>query len=502
MFEFSKSQTNQLKARGISISDARSMIANINQRSTYCQIHRPASLGDGITEFTDHDLKHYVNFYDDSIVNRRVIRFIPASGMATRMFDFLFPLVVEDKQDFKTALDAHQDNPKVKRFIGGVQHFPFYEIAKEHIENEYSHQIDETDFLKAFVAYVVKHYANKPKAFVPFHKYNKTLKTAIEEQLNYAIQFSLANDHLAHHFTVTPGYENAFDQHIQKTRLELERAHDCKVDVDYSVQEASTDSLVMDSEGRLLTDDKGQLVFRAAGHGSLIQNLNRIEADIVFINNIDNVAPQAQHEESGMYKRALAGFLLDMQQQIFRLLRSIDDDGVLDEAIHFLDQQFHFHIHDEDHELRKQRVIGLLDRPLRVCGMVPNSGEPGGGPFWVKDQMGVHLQIVEKAQVNVSDSSQAAYFQDGTHFNPVELVCSLMNHKGEKYDLTQYVDPSTFFAVSKTMNGKPVKAMEHPGLWNGAMAFWNTLFVSIPPSMFTPVKEVNDLLRKTHQNQN
>ena len=290
MFEFSKSQTNQLKAHGISISDAQSMIANINQRSTYCQIHRPASLGDGITEFTDHDLKHYVNFYDDSIVNRRVIRFIPASGMATRMFDFLFPLVVEDKQDFKTALDAHQNNPKVKRFIGGVQHFPFYEIAKEHIENEHSHPIDETDFLKAFVAYVVKHYANKPKAFVPFHKYNKNLKTAIEEQLNYAIQFSLANDHLAHHFTVTPGYENAFDQHIQKTRLELERAHDCKVDIDYSVQEASTDSLVMDSEGRLLTDDKGQLVFRAAGHGSLIQNLNRIEADIVFILSLIHIS--------------------------------------------------------------------------------------------------------------------------------------------------------------------------------------------------------------------
>jgi len=502
MFEFSEHQINQLKARGISISDARAMIANINQRSTYCQIHRPATLGDGITEFSDSDRKQYAKRYDESVDDYRVIRFIPASGMATRMFDFLFPLVVEDKHAFKTALDAHQDNPKVKRFIDGVQHFPFYEMVKEQIESEHSHPIDETDFLQAFIGIVVNQYANKPKAFVPFHKYNKTLKTAIEEQLNYAIQFSLANDRLAHHFTVTPGYESAFDQHIQKTRLELERVHDCKVDVDYSVQEASTDSLVIDSEGRLLTDDGGQLVFRAAGHGALIQNLNRIEADIVFINNIDNVAPQAQHQESGMYKRALAGFLLDIQQQIFRLLRTIDEDGVLDEAVHFLDQQFHFHIHEEDMELKKQKVVEQLNRPLRVCGMVPNSGEPGGGPFWVKDQMGVHLQIVEKAQVDLSDSSQAAHFQEGTHFNPVELVCSLMNHTGEKFDLTQYVDPSTYFVVSKTMNGKPIKAMEHPGLWNGAMAFWNTLFVSIPPSMFMPVKEVNDLLRKTHQNQN
>ena len=502
MFEFSEDQINQLEARGISISDARAMIANINQRTAYCQIHRPATLGDGITELSDRDQKRYVKFYDDSIVNRRVIRFIPASGMATRMFDFLFPLVVEDKQDFKTALDAHQDNPKVKRFIDGLQHFPFYEMVKEQIESEHIHPIDETDFLQAFIAYVVKNYANKPKAFVPFHKYTKTLKTAIEEQLNFAIQFSLANDRLVHHFTVTPGYENDFDQHIQKTRLELELAHACEVDVDYSVQEISTDSLVMDSQGRLLTNDNGQLAFRAAGHGALIQNLNRIEADIVFINNIDNVAPQAQHEESGMYKRALAGFLLDMQQQIFRFLRFIDDDGVLDEAIHFLDQQFHFQVHEMDMELRKQKVIEQLNRPLRVCGMVPNSGEPGGGPFWVKDQMGVHLQIVEKAQVNLNDSSQVAHFQEGTHFNPVELVCSLTNHTGEKFDLTQYVDPSTYFIVSKTMNGKPIKAMEHPGLWNGAMAFWNTLFVSIPPSMFNPVKEVNDLLRKTHQNQN
>ena len=203
-----------------------------------------------------------------------------------------------------------------------------------------------------------------------------------------------------------------------------------------------------------------------------------------------------------MYKRALAGFLLVMQQQIFRFLRSIDDDGVLDEAVHFLDQQFHFHINEDDIELKKQKVVEQLNRPLRVCGMVPNSGEPGGGPFWVKDKTGVRLQIVEKAQVDLSDSSQTTYFLEGTHFNPVELVCGLTNYKGEKYDITRYVDPSTYFVVSKTMNGKPINAIEHPGLWNGAMAFWNTLFVSIPSTMFTPVKEVNDLLRKTHQNQN
>lgn len=500
MFEFSENQINQLKARGISISDARAMITNINQQSTYSQIHRPATLGDGIAELSDSDRKQYAKFYEESVDDYRVIRFIPASGMATRMFDFLFPLVVEDQQDFKVALQAHLNNPKVKRFIDGVQHFPFYEMVKEQIEN--SHPIDETDFLQVFIAYVVKHYANKPKAFVPFHKYNKTLKTAIEEQLIYSTQFSLANDRLAHHFTVTPGYENDFDQHIQDARLLLEDSHSCRVDVGYSVQEVSTDSLVMDSEGQLVTDDGGQLVFRAAGHGALIQNLNRIEADIVFINNIDNVAPQAQHQEFGMYKRALAGYLLEIQQQIFRLLRTIDDDGVLDEAVHFIDQQFHFYIHGEDQELRKQRVIALLDRPLRVCGMVPNTGETGGGPFWVEDEMGVHLQIVEKAQVDLSNPSQAAHFFQGTHFNPVELVCSLIDYKGEKYDLNKYVDPSTYFVVSKTMNGKPIKAMEHPGLWNGAMAFWNTLFVSIPPTMFTPVKEVNDLLRKTHQNQN
>ena len=502
MFEFSDHQINQLKARGISISDARAMIAKINQQYSYSQVHRPATLGDGITELSDSDRKQYAKLYDETVDNYRVIRFIPASGMATRMFDFLFPLVFEDKQDFKTALDELKDNPQVKRFIDELQNFPFYEMVKDYIENENNHPIDETDFLQAFISYVVNQYANKPKAFVPFHKYNKNLKTAIEEQLIYSTQFSLANDRLDHHFTVTPGYENDFDQHIQYTRLILENSHSCRVNVDYSVQEASTDSLVMDSEGRLVTDDSGHLVFRAAGHGALIQNLNRIEADIVFINNIDNVAPQTQHQESGMYKRVLAGFLLEIQQKIFRLLRTINDDGVLDEAVHFLDQQFHFHISDEDQELRKQKVISLLDRPLRVCGMVPNTGEPGGGPFWVEDEMGVQLQIVEKAQVDLSNSSQAAHFHQGTHFNPVELVCSLIDHKGEKYDLNKYIDPSTYFVVSKTMNGNPIKAMEHPGLWNGAMAFWNTLFVSIPPTMFTPVKEINDLLRKTHQNQN
>ena len=502
MFEFSDDQINQLKARGISISDARAMIDKINQQSSYSQIHRPATLGDGITELSDSDRNHYAKLYDESVDDYRVIRFIPASGMATRMFDFLFPLVVEDKQDFKVALKTHLNNPKVKSFVEGVQHFPFYEMVKEQIERVNSHTNNEIDFLQAFIAYVVKQYANKPKAFVPFHKYNKTLKTAIEEQLIFSTQFSIANDRITHHFTVTPGYENDFDQHIHDARLLLEHSHSCKVDVDYSVQEASTDSLVMDSEGLLVTDDIGQLIFRAAGHGALIQNLNRIEADIVFINNIDNVAPQAQHQEAGIYKRALAGFLLEIQRQIFRLLCNIDNDGVLDEAVHFLDQQFHIHIHDEDQELRKQRVIAQLDRPLRVCGMVPNTGEPGGGPFWVEDDIGIHLHIVEKAQVDLSSPSQAAHFQQGTHFNPVELACSLIDFKGEKYDLNKYVDPSTYFVVSKTMNGKPIKAIERPGLWNGAMAFWNTLFVSIPQTIFTPVKEVNDLLRKTHQNQN
>ena len=500
MFEFSKSQINQLQKRGISVANAKAMIANINQQNTYCNIHRPATLGDGIIEFSTTDLQRYAKLYSNIANNFHVARFIPASGMATRMFSFLSPLFVEDRQAFAKALETHQDNPKVKQFLEGYRYFPFYESMKEQIERDYKTSSDSIDFLQAFIQAVFKQYANQPKAFVPFHEYGEHSRTAIEEQLMYAVQFALVNNRIAHHFTISPGLEEAFDQHVKKACLALERTHACTIDIDYSVQEASTDSLVIDADGQLVTDDQGQLVFRAGGHGALLQNLNNIDADLVFINNIDNVSPQAQHEESGMYKRVLGGYLLHIQQEVFRLLRTIDEEGVLDEAIHFLDQQFHVHIQEDDIALRRQKVIERLNRPLRVCGMVPNTGDPGGGPFWVEDEMGVRLQIVERAQVDLRQPSQAAHFQQGTHFNPVELVCSLVDFEGNPFDLRVFVDPSTYFIVSKTLNGKPIKSMEHPGLWNGSMAFWNTLFVSIPSSMFTPVKEVIDLLRSTHQN--
>ena len=500
MFEFSKSQINQLEKRGISVANAKAMIANINQQNTYCNIHRPATLGDGIIEFSTTDLQRYVKLFSDTVKNFQVARFIPASGMATRMFSFLSPLFVEDRQVFAKSLETHQYNPKVKQFLKGYRYFPFYETMKEQIEKEHKTSSDNIDFLHAFIQAVFKQYANQPKAFVPFHKYGEQFKTAIEEQLMYAVQFALVNNRISHHFTISPGLEEAFDQHVKEACLKIEGTHACSIDIDYSVQEASTDSLVVDGDGQLVTDEQGQLVFRAGGHGALLQNLNNIDADLVFINNIDNVAPQSQHEESGMYKRVLGGYLLHIQQEVFRLLRTIDEEGVLDETIHFLDQQFHVHIQEDDIALRRQKVIERLNRPLRVCGMVPNSGDPGGGPFWVEDEMGVHLQIVERAQVDFSQPSQAVHFQKGTHFNPVELVCSLVDFEGNPFDLSAFVDPSTYFIVEKTLHGKPIKSMEHPGLWNGSMAFWNTLFVLIPSSMFTPVKEVIDLLHSTHQN--
>ena len=500
MIEFSKSQISQLEKRRISVASAQEMLANINQQNTFSHIHRPATLGDGIIEFSTADLQRYAKLYNDTVNNFKVLRFIPASGLATRMFDFLSPLVVEDRQAFLQAVEDHKDNPKIKRFLEDFRLFPFYEAIKDKVESEYNFKSDDIDFLQAFLKVVVQQYANQPKAFVPFHSYGQQSRTAIEEQLVYATQFSLVNNRLVHHFTISPGFEETFEQHVNDICLMLKRTYGCTIVIDYSVQKDSTDSLVVDMKGQLVTDDKGQLVFRPGGHGALLQNLNNIEADLVFINNIDNVAPQVNHQESGMYKRVLAGYLLEIQQEVFRLLATIEVDGVLEEAIQFLDKKFHLRVEEDDKELKKLKVIRLLNRPIRVCGMVPNSGDPGGGPFWVADEKGVRLQILERAQVDLSQPEQAAHFQQGTHFNPVELVCSLTDFEGNSFDLMEYVDPLSYFIVAKTLNGKPIQAMEHPGLWNGGMALWNTLFVSIPPSMFTPVKEVIDLLRSTHQN--
>jgi hypothetical protein len=304
------------------------------------------------------------------------------------------------------------------------------------------------------------------------------------------------------HFTIPPDLTNDFESHLSKTVSKLKSSHSIQTYLSFSHQNRNTDTLALNKDGSIFRADDNALVFRAGGHGALIENLNAIENDLIFLSNIDNIAVNKYHKQAALYKKMLAGLLISTQNQIYQYARAIEQDDTIDliEVKVFLEEKLNVFVPESlQGNLLTAYIEDKLNRPLRVCGMVKNEGEPGGGPFWVKKNNEITLQIVESAQVNTDDKQQNFLFNKGTHFNPVDIVCSVYNHKGEKYDLTRFVDYDAYFVTEKTVGDKNIKALEHPGLWNGAMANWNTVFVEVPVRTFNPVKTVNDLLRPMHQ---
>jgi len=296
-----------------------------------------------------------------------------------------------------------------------------------------------------------------------------------------------------------------FEAHVAEVTPRLGRTLDVSFRVDFSLQKGSTDAVAVTPEGGLFRDTDGSLLFRPAGHGALLENLSELDADIVFIKNIDNVVPDHLKEPTYLWKRALGGLLYEIGTEVGRHLDAIAEDGCalesVDAALTFAAGKLGVTT-PTDAAAGPERLAHareVLSRPLRVCGMVRNEGEPGGGPFWVESNGTLSKQIVESSQVDPDDSSQQRCFATGTHFNPVDLVCALRDPTGRRYDLQRYVDHQTAFIADKSKDGRPLRSFERPGLWNGAMAFWNTVFVEVPPETFNPVKTVNDLLRPAHQ---
>ncbi|MEM9987451.1 MAG: DUF4301 family protein, partial [Bacteroidota bacterium] len=346
------------------------------------------------------------------------------------------------------------------------------------------------------------------KGLLQFHQYDNHTRTPAEEHLVEAANYATIGGGTAYlHFTVSPEHRERFQALIDEKKDHYERLFGVTLDVSFSEQKPSTDTIAVDMENQPFRMDDGGILFRPGGHGALIENLNDIDADLVFIKNIDNVVPDRIKGETYRYKQAIAGKLLEYQQQIFAYLSALDeggDENLIEEVEKFLKEVLCV-LPAEDYLTQNlsekiESLKALLDRPIRVCGMVKNEGEPGGGPFWVKNGKGViSLQIAESAQIDTDDPEQKGIMANATHFNPVDLVCSLRNRQGEKYDLLNFRDPSTGFIAYKSKNGRELKAQELPGLWNGAMANWNTIFVEVPIVTFNPVKIVNDLLRPNHQ---
>ena len=375
--------------------------------------------------------------------------------------------------------------------------FPDFDNLERDYKNYY--------FIKFLLSPDYFDYANKPKGVLPFHKYKTHIATAAEEHLHECAYYASSNGVSNLHFTVSEAHQSQFESIIDTVKSEMEKESGTVINTSYSFQNKSTDTIAVDLKNNPFRDKNDKLLFRPGGHGALIENLDNLDADIVFIKNIDNVI-QNHIESIALYKKTLAGVLVELQQKVFKYLNGIDEGNVkhLDEIIDFVKNELNIGVNDGFSKYTSENKISylkeLLDRPIRVCGMVKNEGEPGGGPFWVRDSKGVvSLQIVESSQVDLVNAGQAEILANATHFNPVDLVCGVKNYKGERFDLTQFVDHNSGFIVEKTQNGKPLKSYELPGLWNGAMAKWITVFVEVPLITFNPVKTVNDLLKDPHQ---
>jgi hypothetical protein len=493
---FTQTDIQQLNAKGISIAQIEEQLAYFKKGFPYLSIQASASIEKGIKYIPENEQDFFLDKWSSYLkANKKIVKFVPASGAASRMFKDLF--------EFLESKSSEPESPFLKKFFEGISKFAFYDSLESVCEkNDGQKKIIENLLTDKGL-----NYGQLPKGLILFHNYPDGPRTAMEEHLVEGALYACNEaGEVAIHFTVSPEHRELFRQLAeQKSPLYAER-FGVNYQIDFSEQKSSTDTIAADAENQPFRD-KEQLLFRPGGHGALIENLNDISADVVFIKNVDNVVPDSFKPATILYKQLLAGVLVDYQQKIFEYLHLIDsgkyEHEQLMKMVYFLQDELCIKNPEtkmlEDVELVLY-IKSKLNRPLRVCGMVRNQGEPGGGPFLAVNADGtVSPQILESSQIDLKDPEKKRLFEQGTHFNPVDLVCALKNYKGEKFDLLRYVDKNTGFISLKSKNGKELKALELPGLWNGAMSDWNTVFVEVPVETFNPVKTVNDLLREEHQ---
>lgn len=497
-----------LKAKGISEAQIEEQLACFVKGFPFLEIAASASVDKGIWVISKEEQADYMNAWDAYLAkNKKIVKFVPASGAASRMFKNLY--------EFLSAAYDEPTSAFEQKFFSEINKFAFYEALNakclENEEKDIPTLMAEGKY-KAIVSNLLEsnglNYGQLPKGLLLFHSYPGKTRTAMEEHLAEGAMYAKNNaGEVNIHFTVSPEHKALFEQLVLDKKGEYEEKFSVKYDISFSAQKPSTDTMAADMENQPFRDKNDRLLFRPGGHGALIENLNDVEADVVFIKNIDNVVPDSFKCSTVIWKKVIAGVLVTLQEKIFDYLNLIESGKYtheqVEEMIHFLQDDLCIKNPDikllEDVELILYIKSKLL-RPLRVCGMVKNVGEPGGGPFLAVNPDGtVSLQVLESSQIDMSDPAKKAMFEKGTHFNPVDLVCAVKNHKGEKYNLPDYVDKNTGFISYKSKDGRELKALELPGLWNGAMSDWNTIFVEVPIETFNPVKTVNDLLRPEHQ---
>lgn len=498
-----------LAKKGISEEKIAEQLACFEKGFPFLKLSAAASVENGgIMLAAEADQQRYLAAWDAyKAGDKKIVKFVPASGAASRMFKNMFEFLGADYNVPTTDFE--------KKFFDHIHNFAFYNDLNAACMDNTGKNIDaliaEKNY-KAVVANLLEsaglNYGALPKGLLKFHRYADGVRTPLEEHLvEGALYAAGKSGDVFVHFTVSTEHRELFQKLVDSKAAEYAAKYGVNYHISFSEQKPSTDTVAADMENKPFRDKDGKLLFRPGGHGALIENLNDLDADVVFIKNIDNVVPDRLKADTVTYKKLLAGVLVTLQKQAFEYLKLLDSGSYrhdeLENIIRFVQQQLHCRRADlkdlEDADL----VIYLrkkLNRPMRVCGMVKNVGEPGGGPFLAYNPDGtVSLQILESSQIDMNDAEKKAMFEKGTHFNPVDLVCAVRNYKGEKFNLLNYVDKATGFISYKSKNGKDLKALELPGLWNGSMSDWNTVFVEVPLSTFNPVKTVNDLLREQHQ---
>ena len=476
---FTEKDLHQIEQHGLTREAVERQIENFRRGFPFLKVVRAASPGDGVVVVDDAAADAAQARYEQAAHGLSVVKFVPASGAATRMFKELFEFVNEGKRG--KGIDTLLEN---------IERFAFWPELKA--------VLPEGADDRTVVSCIVKqglNYGQKPKGLVTFHAYADGARKAVEEHLVEGAAYASTDGVARIHFTVSPEHRAGFESLLAEKVPLYEKRFGIRYEISFSVQKPSTDTIAVNPDNTPFRQEDGSLLFRPAGHGALIENLNEIDADIIFIKNIDNVTTDARRGDTIRYKKVLAGLLLELQEQAFAHLRALEAGTAdLAEVAAFVEQRLCVKL-PAAYDTALLRAV--LDRPIRVCGMVRNEGEPGGGPFWVANPDGTEsLQIAESSQISPDDMP---LMKSATHFNPVDLVCGVRTSQGGKFDLRRYTDPSTGFISSKSSGGRELRAQELPGLWNGAMARWNTVFVDVPITTFSPVKVVQDLLRPQHQ---
>ena len=501
---FTEKDLKQLSERNIAENQVVQQVAQLKRGTKYVELMRPATLGNGILRMDEEQVGMMNAVFEADKEFYQFTKFVPASGAASRMFKDLFAFA-----------ESGEETPFTDIFFAHIQSFAFYGDLNEATKKLYGSDLvamlqqgRKVEIVKALLEPEGLAYGKLPKALLKFHHYADFDRLALEEHLFEAAQYATDNDGTAKlHFTVSPEHETMFKETVNALIDSYEKKYHVRYDITFSCQKPSTDTVAIDGDGNLFREADGSLLFRPGGHGALIENLNDLAEEIVFVKNIDNIVPENKAETTIIYKKVLAGLLLHLQQRTFEYLEMLDEGFVTEEELQeitdFAKEALMIEIPDfvnEYNDIEKiDYLYNKLNRPMRVCGMVKNEGEPGGGPFWVKnDDDEVSLQIIESSQINHENATQEAIFKASTHFNPVDLVCGCWNYKGEAFNLKDFVDANTGFISNKSKDGRELKALELPGLWNGAMADWITVFVEVPITTFNPVKTVNDLLKPMH----